>query len=35
MSPDWYPGIRAFRAHRKHAPTLQHTFGTLERDFNL
>ncbi|MDD1530897.1 hypothetical protein C7U92_27245 [Bradyrhizobium sp. WBOS7] len=34
MSADWYPGIRAFCAHWKHAPTLQQTFETLEREFN-
>lgn len=34
MSADWYPGIRAFCAHWKHAPTLQQTFETLEREFS-
>lgn len=34
MSADWYPGIRAFCTHWKHAPTLQQTFETLEREFN-
>lgn len=33
MSADWYPGLRAFCAHWKHAPTLQQTFETLEREF--
>jgi hypothetical protein len=33
MSPDWYPGIRAFCAHWKHAPTLQGTFAALENEF--
>ena len=33
MSADWYPGIRAFCVHWKHAPTLQQTFETLEREF--
>lgn len=33
MSAEWYPGIRAFCAHWKHAPTLQQTFETLEREF--
>jgi hypothetical protein len=33
MSADWYPGIRAFCAHWKHAPMLQQTFETLEREF--
>lgn len=31
---DWYPGIRAFCAHWQHAPMLQQTFETLERDFD-
>jgi len=30
MSADWYPGIRAFCTHWKHAPMLQQTFETLE-----
>lgn len=33
MSADWYPGIRAFCTHWKHAPMLQQTFTTLEREF--
>jgi hypothetical protein len=33
MSADWYPGIRAFCTHWKHAPMLQQTFATLEREF--
>lgn len=33
MNADWYPGIRAFCAHWHHAPMLQHTFETLEREF--
>jgi hypothetical protein len=33
MSADWYPGIKAFCAHWKHAPMLQHTLETLEREF--
>lgn len=33
MSADWYPGIRTFCAHWKHAPMLQQTFETLEREF--
>lgn len=33
MSADWYPGIRAFCVHWKHAPMLQQTFETLEREF--
>ena len=33
MSADWYPGIRAFCGHWKHAPMLQQTFETLEREF--
>lgn len=34
MSADWYPGIRSFCAHWKHAPMLQETFAALEREFN-
>ena len=34
MSADWYPGIRAFCAHWKHAPMPQETFAALEREFN-
>lgn len=33
MSADWYPGILAFCTHWKHAPMLQQTFATLEREF--
>lgn len=33
MSADWYPGIRAFCAHWKHAPMLQQTFEALDREF--
>jgi hypothetical protein len=33
MNSDWYPGITAFCSHWKHAPTLQQTFETLEREF--
>jgi hypothetical protein len=33
LSADWYPGIRAFCAHWDHAPMLQHTFESLEREF--
>ena len=33
MSADWYPGIKAFCTHWKHAPMLQQTFETLEREF--
>jgi hypothetical protein len=33
MSADWYPGLRAFCTHWKHAPMLQQTFETLEREF--
>lgn len=33
MSADWYPGIKAFSAHWGHAPMLQQTFATLEREF--
>jgi hypothetical protein len=33
MSADWYPGIKAFSAHWRHAPMLQQTFETLEREF--
>ena len=33
MSPDWYPGIKAFSAYWRHAPMLQQTFETLEREF--
>lgn len=34
MSIDWYPGIRAFCTHWGHAPMLQQTFETLDREFN-
>ncbi len=33
MSADWYPGIKAFCTHWRHAPTLQQTFEALEREF--
>ena len=33
MSADWYPGIQAFCSHWRHAPMLQQTLGTLEREF--
>src|ERR1019366_3824368 len=33
MSADWYPGIKAFCEHWRHAPMLQQTFATLEREF--
>lgn len=33
MSADWYPGIKAFCSHWSHAPMLQQTFETLEREF--
>lgn len=33
MTADWYPGIKAFCAHWRHAPMLQQTFQTLEREF--
>lgn len=33
MSADWYPGIKAFCIHWRHAPMLQQTFETLEREF--
>jgi Abortive infection C-terminus len=33
MSTDWYPGIKAFCTHWRHAPMLQQTFETLEREF--
>lgn len=33
MSADWYPGIRSFCAHWKHAQMLQQTFEALEREF--
>lgn len=33
MTPDWYPGIRAFCVHWQHAPMLQETFACLEREF--
>lgn len=34
MSADWYPGIKDFCAHWGHAPMLQQTLETLEREFN-
>jgi hypothetical protein len=33
MSADWYPGIKAFSTHWRHAPMLQQTFEALEREF--
>ncbi len=33
MSTDWYPGIRSFCAHWRHAPMLQQTFETFEKEF--
>lgn len=33
MTADWYPGIKAFGAHWSHAPMLQQTLTTLEREF--
>ena len=33
MRADWYPGIQAFCSHWRHAPMLQQTLGTLEREF--
>lgn len=33
MTADWYPGIRSFCTHWSHAPMLQQTFATLEREF--
>jgi Abortive infection C-terminus len=33
MSADWYPGIKAFCTHWRHAPMLQQTFDALEREF--
>jgi hypothetical protein len=33
MNSDWYPGIKAFCAHWSHAPMLQQTLETLEREF--
>ena len=33
MSADWYPGIREFCEHWRHAPMLQQTFTALEREF--
>ncbi len=33
MSADWYPGIKSFSTHWRHAPMLQQTFETLEREF--
>jgi hypothetical protein len=34
MNTDWYPGIKAFCSHWSHAPMLQQTLETLEREFN-
>lgn len=33
MTADWYPGIRAFCAHWRDAPMLQHTLEALDREF--
>jgi hypothetical protein len=33
VNSDWYPGIRAFCEHWRHAPMLQQTFDALEREF--
>ena len=33
MSESWYPGIKAFCQHWQHAPMLQQTLDTLEREF--
>ena len=33
MNADWYPGIQAFCSHWQHAPMLQQTLDTLEREF--
>jgi len=33
MSADWYPGIKAFCSHWRHAPMLQQTLDTLEQEF--
>ena len=33
MSESWYPGIKAFCHHWHHAPMLQQTLETLEREF--
>ena len=33
MSADWYPCIQAFCSHWRHAPMLQQTLDTLEREF--
>ena len=33
MNADWYPGIQAFCSHWRHAPMLQQTLDTLEREF--
>ena len=33
MRADWYPGIQAFCLHWRHAPMLQQTLDTLEREF--
>ena len=34
MNEDWYPGIRTFCSYWSHAPMLQHTFATLEKEFS-
>ena len=33
MNADWYPGIQAFCSHWRHAPMLQQTLDTQEREF--
>ena len=33
MNADWYPGIKAFCSHWRHAPMLQQTLSTLEKEF--
>ena len=33
MNADWYPGIQPFCSHWRHAPMLQQTLDTLEREF--
>jgi hypothetical protein len=33
MTPDWYPGLRAFCRYWNHAEMLQQTFATLENEF--
>ncbi|MEQ9328644.1 MAG: abortive infection family protein [Rhodospirillales bacterium] len=34
MTADWYPGIKAFCSHWSHAPMLQQTLSTLEKEFS-